>query len=118
MDVTHIDTCLGCYLQDHHNRPGELLLGVPVDGSTTYQEVLDALMDELTWRDADPSFDYGLAKVLAIREFETVSDMSKPFDSSLEVSTEEDDGMQEDCQAWFLITWDADADEAEAEEEG
>jgi hypothetical protein len=44
--VVHIDTCLGSYLQDHHNRDGELLLGTYVTGSNTVGEVLDGLEDE------------------------------------------------------------------------
>src|SRR5690606_13030504 len=48
----HIDTCLSSYLQDHHNRDGELLLGVHVDGTTTIGDLLDNLDGEfraLAW---------------------------------------------------------------------
>lgn len=121
MDVTHIDTCLGCYLQDHHDRPGELLLGVIVDGSTTYQEVKDLLLQELNGLSLDPSeFDYDAAEAAIRSEFETVSDMSKPFDPSLDVASMEP-GPDEDrfenefsdyCQAWFLFEFEADSDVA------
>ena len=42
----HIDTCLSCYLNDHHHRDGELLLGAFVAGNTTIGEVLDGHEDE------------------------------------------------------------------------
>jgi hypothetical protein len=108
MDVTHIDTCLPSYLQDHHNRPGELLLGADVDGATSYQEVLDELLDGLNRLDLDPdSFDYDAAEAAIRDQFSTVSDMSKPFDPSLEVipSEELENCGGEWCVAWFLIEW-------------
>jgi hypothetical protein len=33
--LVHVDTCLGCFLQDHHNRDGEFLIGVTVDDNST-----------------------------------------------------------------------------------
>lgn len=108
MNVTHIDTCLGCYLTDHHNRPGELLLGVSVDGSTTYQEVKDELLSQLNGLDRDPDeFDYDAAEAAIADEFSTVSDMSKPFDPKLEVIAAEEleNAGGEWCQAWFLFEW-------------
>lgn len=107
MQVTHIDTCLGSFLLDHHNRPGELLIGVVVDGETSYQEVKDELQSELQNRLLDAGgFDYEAAANAIDEEFSTVSDMDKPFDSSLDVLTDEErDEMLEPCQAWFLLTW-------------
>lgn len=108
----HIDTCLGGYLLDHHNRPGELLLGAIVDGETTYQEVLDELLTELNGRDIDDeAFDYDSAKAAIKSLFSEVgvSTLStKLFDPSLDVMTDEDRDMAEPCQAWFLITWETD----------
>jgi hypothetical protein len=106
MDATHIDTCLSCYLQDHHNRPGELLLGTEVDGATSYQEVLDGLLSQLNGLDRDPdSFDYDAAEAAIRERFSTVSDMSKPFDPSLEVipAEELENAGGEWCVAWFLL---------------
>lgn len=105
----HIDTCLSGYLNDHHNRDGELLLGAYVDGNTTYQEVLDELLSELNARDMtfDGSFNYDSAEAAIRDQFSTVPDMSKVFDASLDVLSEEEAEMADPCQAWFLITWDA-----------
>ena len=46
VDVSHIDTCLACYLTDHHNRDGELLIGVQADGAMTNAEVLESVSEE------------------------------------------------------------------------
>lgn len=110
MQAQLIDICLGCYLTDHHNRPGELLLGVEVDGTTDRKEVLDGLLSELNARDIDDeSFDYdtakGCIKSLFVEGYGT--DLSGLFDASLDVLTDEEREMSEPCQAWFLLTWDS-----------
>lgn len=112
MKAQLIDVCLGCYLLDHHNRPGELLLGAAVDGNTTQGEVLDELLRELNARDIDSeSFDYDSAKAclksIFAESFGTILDGK--FDASLETPTEEELEMSEPCQAWFLLTWDEEA---------
>jgi len=110
MQITHIDTCLGCYLTDHHNRDGELLLGVIVDGETTYQEVKDELLREVHGLSLDPEeFDYDAA-VKAIGEaFLPVRSLAAKFDPSLDVPTDDErDEMLEPCQAWFLFEWEGD----------
>lgn len=38
--ISHVDTCLSCYVPDHR------WIGVPVDGTTTIGEALDALSEE------------------------------------------------------------------------
>jgi hypothetical protein len=113
MQASHIDTCLGGYLLDHHNRAGELLLGAIVDGTTTQGEVLEELLRELNARDIESeAFDYdaakGALKSLFSEAFGTVLD--KPFDASLEVLSEEDLDMAEPCQAWFLLEWEEEED--------
>lgn len=108
LTCSHVDTCLSSFLLDHHNREGELLLGVFVDGSYTEGDLLAALLDEL--RDASasidsdylPGFDYDSAKAAAKSLF-AGRDLSEPFDSSLEIV--EADDMAEMVQAWFLFTW-------------
>lgn len=114
MQASHIDTCLGCYLLDHHNRPGELLLGAAVDGNTTQGEVLEELLRELNARDIDDeSFVYdeakGALKSLFCGAFGTVLDGK--FDPSLDLRNEDYDDS-EPCQAWFLLTWDTESDVA------
>jgi hypothetical protein len=107
-----IDVCMGCYLQDHHNRAGELLLGAAVDGTTSRYDVMQELLSELNARDMshDESFDYDAAKG-AIKSFFAEAygtsglRLDVEFDVSLEVPTDEELEMGEPCQAWFLLTW-------------
>jgi hypothetical protein len=106
MQCQLIDICLGSFLTDHHNRPGELLLGVPVDGTTDRKEVLDGLLQELQARDIDSeTFSYDEAKAciksLFVEGYGT--DLSGLFDASLDKPTDEE--LDESCQAWFLLTW-------------
>lgn len=113
MTCAHVDTCLSSFLLDHHNREGELLLGVSVDGSYTEGDLLAALLDEL--RDASasidpadmPGFDYDSAKAAAKSLFDDAA-LGDLFDSSLEIV--EADDMAEMIQAWFLFTWDVPTD--------
>lgn len=102
MDCSLIDVCLGCYLTDHHNRDGELLLGVPVYRDTTYSEVLEGLRSELQACDygLPDSFDWDACDAAMVECFANAT-MSDKFDSSLD--EQDDDG--ESCQAWFLITY-------------
>ena len=114
--VTHIDTCLSCYLTDHHNRDGELLLGVYVDGSTTVEAVLDGLRDEFRQfsdlAEDRRGFDYdkALAAIEAVRE-ENKENADELFDSSLEVPSDQDFDGGDYVQAWFLIHWDVPEEE-------
>lgn len=109
MDCSHIDTCMSCFLNDHHNRDGELLLGVFVDGASTFHDVLWALIDELQTASASidpadvPGWDYDAAKACAKSLF-AETDLSKPFDVGLDMPSEDDD-CAESVQAWFLFTW-------------
>lgn len=103
VSLSHIDTCLPCYLQDHHNRDGELLLGVPVDNEATYASVREDLRSEFNGADygvddvTDEMFEAALAECFADAKPDAL------FDSSLEPG--DDDG--EGPQAWFLLTWEA-----------
>jgi hypothetical protein len=114
--VTHIDTCLSSFLNDHHNRDGELLLGVFVDGNATVGQVLDGLRDEyrqIAYEMGENrlGFDYdaGLAAIDSVIA-ENDDNRDKPFDASLDVLGEDDD-CSESCQAWFLIHWDVPEEE-------
>ena len=44
----YVDTCLPCYLQDGHNRPGETLLlaSLGSDLATTVEELMDSMDDD------------------------------------------------------------------------
>lgn len=107
----HIDTCLSCYLNDHHNRDGELLLGVYVDGTSTISQVLARLVDEFRqvgWQIAEYRRGYDHDKATAALAYlinENSDRGEKLFDSSLEYHSEDEfDG--DSVQAWFLLTWD------------
>ena len=84
-DLGCIDVCLPCYLTDHYNRPGELLLGVPVDGHTRNGQIKDALRNEF-----NSLADFGTPEDL---EFEAAlaacfakCDGRKTFDKGLDVN--------------------------------
>jgi hypothetical protein len=107
-DLVHIDTCLSCYLLDHHNRPGELLLGVPVDGKTRNRDVMLGLIEEFDsiarWDICPLTNDEFAAAVTEI--FYNV-DLRLTFDKSLDMPLDYDEEYGEVCQAWFLLTWPA-----------
>ena len=107
----HIDTCLSCYLNDHHNRDGELLLGVYVDGTSTIGQVLASLVYEfgsVGYQIAEYRAGYDHDKAMAALAYlinENRDRSETLFDSSLEYhSDDEFDGDY--VQAWFLLTWD------------
>lgn len=108
----HIDTCLPCYLNDHHNRDGELLLGVYVDGESTVKDVLDDLrseFDQIGWDLAHDrlGYDHDAASAALDRLIEETKDVwARDFDLSLPVPDEHPYDIDEWCQAWFLLTWD------------
>lgn len=111
LTVCHIDTCHPCYLQDHHQRAGEHLIGVSVDGTTTYATLLEELTAEMNGTDGLPDDVTEEDVTRAVEEMaEDVTDRSEAFDSFLE-EDEEDDG--EGPQAWFLVTWEEDEEDEE-----
>lgn len=111
--LVHIDTCLGCYLSDHHNRDGELLLGVYVDGETTIGAVFNDLQSELAQLSLEDGerggFDYAKARqaiATARAEHHPMDQDRSYFDSSLETPSDDDEMDGGDyVQAWFLIVW-------------
>ncbi len=103
----HIDTCLSCYLNDHHQRDGELLLGVIVFGDTTIDSVKNELHCELdmAWdRLPDLTPDWFAKARAAVESAFADSALTKTFDSSLEIRSDEDE-FDDYVQAWFLLTW-------------
>jgi hypothetical protein len=110
--LVHIDTCLGSYLTDHHNRDGELLLGVHIDATSTVGDVLLGVLSEFQsigfeLGESRGGFDFDLAKNAIKNEIASkdADELAKLFDTSLEVGDEEDDDDGESVQAWFLIVW-------------
>jgi hypothetical protein len=102
VSVTLIDVCLGCYLTDHHNRKGELLLGVDVNNATTTGEIKSELLSAIN------AADYGLPSWFDYDEFragvnEFYESDSEIFDSSLDPP--DDSIYDESCSAWFLVEY-------------
>jgi hypothetical protein len=116
--VTHIDTCLSSYLQDHHNRDGELLLGVYVDGNTTIGDILRDLESEFNQMFLEDgerggfNGDKASAAIAKLKE-DNKDRLDTIFDSKLETPSEDDEDMGESCQAWFLIHWNVPDDDEE-----
>lgn len=101
VDVSHIGTCFPDYLTDHHNRDGELLIGVYVDGKTTVREVFEGVIEE--WHatgECVPDEITDEQFIEAVKMELSMTKLDKPFDDSLE--TDYGDEMP---QAWFLVTW-------------
>ena len=48
VSASHIDTCFSDYLQDHHTRDGEMLLGVPLFEGMTATDLVDGLLNEVS----------------------------------------------------------------------
>jgi len=116
MNVTlsHIDTCLPDYLQDHHNRDGELLLGVAIDNKTTFTDVKSALLYEFKDVGADAAPDEADFLAALAEFFAPYSDvMSAEFDDSIEDSDE--DNSCESCYAWFLLSWDTETEDPDCQ---
>jgi hypothetical protein len=108
--VSHVDTCLSDYLQDHHNREGECLIGIPVDGDATYGAVFKGLV-EAACGDERIAEDVTDEKVVeAIIECFKGIDLTKLFDPTLDVIEEPNYGLMnpESVQAWFLVQWEQD----------
>ncbi len=106
----HIDTCLPSFLNDHHNREGELLLGVYVDGKTTIGDVFNALETEfnaVAWQlgETKSQYDHDKARnALRIARESNVDRLDTLFDASLEIP-DLDDCCDESVVAYFLIVW-------------
>lgn len=121
--VSHIDTCLSSYLQDHHNRDGECLFGVYVDGTSTRHDVMSGLIDEVRSTGdrideavSDDAIKGAIKSLFADAYGTTEEELAKLFDSSLEVIGEEEGetmGGDEMCQAWFLIQWEQEEEPAD-----
>lgn len=118
-----VDTCLSCYLQDHHNRPGELLLGVAVDGASTYAAVEESLLAEFE----SAMWDYDIPAEIAddldkavratiIKKFSHVRDKTVAlFDSSLDSPPSDDPDSDEYDSAVDIAPSTDDPDELRAE---
>lgn len=107
LTIRHVDTCLSCFVLDHCNGETEALVGVSVDGETTYSDLRESLLDEVNWNcDKLPTRYTPKDVAAAVADlFEFVSDMEMQFDSSLAMPDREDDFDGESCFAWFRLSW-------------
>ena len=91
--VEHIDDCLPCYLTDHHNREGECLIGVPIDSTTTAQQVFDHLYGEAVDAELPEGVTEGMIHRACEAEVFSVLTPSDAWNSDLEPPEDgEDDG--------------------------
>lgn len=106
LKITHVDTCLSCFVLDHCNGDNEALFGVYVDSSSRMYSVKERLMEEiLNMGDKIPDEISNYQVAAAIAECFAGVHPFKAFDSSLERASGEDCG--EACQAWFRLDWEA-----------
>lgn len=90
--LIHLDTCLPDYFQGFAGP----VYAVPVDGSSTYRDVLEGLRQDINNTYDGAEFD--VETELGIL-FADVKDMDAIFDPSLEVRTEDD--YSESVYAYF-----------------
>jgi hypothetical protein len=108
--VVHVDTCLSCYVQDHHHRDGELLLGVYVDGTSTVGGILHDLALELNQTNLEEGerggfvYDKASAAIAKLRE-DNSDRLDQLFAPGAEVPADDEDDGSDPCYAWFVITW-------------
>ena len=108
--LSHVDTCLPCYLQDHHNRPGEVLLASSAHGDTRRKDVKAQLLNDMNSQEMPDGFDYDAATAAIEAWFDVDSDDAL-FDNFLEAPGEDDDDG-EYCYAYFVLSYHVADDEA------
>jgi hypothetical protein len=99
--VEHIDDCYPDALTDHHNREGECLIGVPVDATTTVQQVFDALYGEAVDAELPDGVTAEQIAEACSKEVFGALTPSDVWNSDLEAG----DNNGEGPQAWFVLRW-------------
>lgn len=102
--VSHADTCLADYFGGHHLP----YFSIPVDGRTTYKELLGMCLE---WQNTDHldkqlfrnNEDYNNFRDAIKELFSTVEDMDAIFCPSLEVPETEEEQEYWDCCAFFVV---------------
>jgi len=104
LSISHVDTCLPCYVQDHCNGDSEMLLGVAVDRSSRNHQVRDSLIDEArNYGDKLPeSISDDEVKAAIIDLFKRAHPFGT-FERGLDRAADDDSG--ESAYAWFRFTW-------------
>lgn len=104
-----VDICFSDYLTDHHNRDGELLIGVYLNGQSAERMALDVVfMINGTDEVPEEISDYDIKESL-IWWLVGVGDCKSPLPEFKPVPCEENcpiDACEcEQPSAWFLIQW-------------
>lgn len=102
-EVSHIDTCFVDYLTDHHNREGELMIGIETMGQSL-EEIVDHAFYDLTERLPDdlPFADSDLQE--AIRRVARQIDFRPHNQNGLQTSDVET-AAESQPSVWLLLTW-------------
>lgn len=96
----HKDTCLGDYLQDHHNRDGEMLLGASLGGTP------EATVDDLWYEVAEIPDDLTEEQVrTALKEAVAGVDLSYIDEHGNPQDEIDEDRDSEEPKAWFVLSW-------------
>lgn len=103
----YVDTCLPDYLQDHHNRPGEMLVGSYL-GMTKEDTALEMLQNMDDDSVLPPGWDPDtvqaeIAMVLNGVDLRMVDAHGNRVDTKAS-EAEESDGLSE-AMVWVLLTW-------------
>lgn len=98
VECCYVDTCFSCYLTDHHNRPGELLLGIVPHGQTESEAVTE-LYEEMNA--ADYGFPWGRVSPQQLRDALAEGVAGIDFTSEHEPGEE----IEEMPYSWFVLRW-------------
>lgn len=114
-DVTvyHKDTCISCYLRDHHNRDGECLVGIMPYCQTVeeareeiFREISDVWYEKVPEAITDAQIKAAIAECVpdtAVKEFYYI-DGDGETHATVPESAEDDDCL-ETAQLWFVMEW-------------
>jgi hypothetical protein len=99
INARYIDTCFSDYLQDHHNRPGECLVGAYLGG--TIESAFDDMLNDVNVPDHIDQDEIAHAVRGALEGVDL-----RPFDehgNRLDVIPDDYEGGE--SQVWVLLTW-------------
>lgn len=123
LSIRHKDTCTPDYLNDHHNREGEFLVGILLGDYESEAKVAESLLETIN-RNAPEEFPFDFEDpklVAAVTQAATGVDCRVTDDCGNHVSrpAEDEEGSEEalekfekllescECYAWFLVEWEA-----------
>jgi len=101
----HKDTCLGCYLQNHHNGDKELLIGITPAGQSL-EAAVEELMSEVSESDKVPEtisnedLRTALTEACEDVDFRWIDDEGERCEEQPETNEHGDSS-----QVWFVLEW-------------